>query len=215
VSAKPSDFFIGVLDFFAVLLPGALATYAFHQEGLAARVLERVPTGAAGWVAFALSSYLAGHLIFLMGAGLDASYDRQRRRKRTPADERTFQAADALRKKLFVELDGASLSTFKWAKAYVHLRAPEACSEIERFEATSKFFRSLVVLFILGGVYVVAKRGDATFGERLPALVVCFVLMCASFSRFCDQRWKSTELAYLYAILLYDREHTKGPDWEA
>ena len=66
---------------------------------------------------------------------------------------------------------------------------------MDHFEATSKFFRSLViVLFVYSALFV-------TQGKWWYALCVC-VLMLLSFWRFVEQRWKLTQLCYMYFIQL-------------
>jgi len=78
----PKKFFIGVIDFFSVLLPGALFTYELMDDigpqflGERYKLLE----GTAAWVAFLFGSYVFGHFIFLLGAAfLDRLlYDRIR-----------------------------------------------------------------------------------------------------------------------------------------
>src|SRR6266566_866477 len=70
---KPSDFFIGVIDFFSVLLPGALLT--FFLKGLLYRrlfgegmVFPALNNEAQKAIAFLLATYVVGNLIFLMGS---------------------------------------------------------------------------------------------------------------------------------------------------
>jgi membrane associated rhomboid family serine protease len=58
--SKPSEFYVGVLDFFAILLPGAVATAILAPRfgPMILGPLVAVPTsGAAGWVAFLICSY--------------------------------------------------------------------------------------------------------------------------------------------------------------
>jgi 8-oxo-dGTP pyrophosphatase MutT (NUDIX family) len=75
---EPQKFFVGLMDFFSILLPGALLTYLL-MEGLGPVTLgDRVCkelTGTKAWAAFLFLSYLFGHLIFLLGSWLDAIYD--------------------------------------------------------------------------------------------------------------------------------------------
>src|SRR5437660_5379215 len=79
---EPQKFFIGLMDFFSILLPGAMLTYLLMGEVgpvvLGSAQFEKL-TGAGGWVAFLISSYLFGHLIFLVGSWLDEFYDWCRR----------------------------------------------------------------------------------------------------------------------------------------
>jgi hypothetical protein len=53
MSTKPADFFIGVIDFFAIILPGALLAYlalvALRQNHPPLVDLPRENTAPAGW----------------------------------------------------------------------------------------------------------------------------------------------------------------------
>jgi len=77
---EPQKFFIGLTDFFSVLLPGALLTYATAGV-LDTKVISSLKaTGEAhAWIIFFISSYLLRHFIFLAGSWLDAPYDRLRK----------------------------------------------------------------------------------------------------------------------------------------
>ena len=67
---KPTDFFVGIVDFFSILLPGALLTFLIitslsehtSQHPLLAKALEEFRgERKVGWVAFAIASYILGH----------------------------------------------------------------------------------------------------------------------------------------------------------
>jgi hypothetical protein len=77
----PKKFFIGLMDFFSILLPGALLTYLLTGKVGPAVLEVRYSNlaSARAWVAFLFASYLSGHLIFLLGSWLDESYDWARR----------------------------------------------------------------------------------------------------------------------------------------
>ena len=75
---EPQKFFIGLTDFFSILLPGALLSGVLLYEmstpnHLGCKLPEVIVAG--GWVAFFLASYLFGHLLFLLGSWLDTFYD--------------------------------------------------------------------------------------------------------------------------------------------
>ncbi|HEY2911970.1 MAG TPA: hypothetical protein VGK21_01300, partial [Candidatus Angelobacter sp.] len=71
---EPQKFFIGVIDFFSVLLPGVVLT--FFVKAPLWRLLEYKP-GADELAIFLIVSYLLGHFIFLIGSPLDDYvYDR-------------------------------------------------------------------------------------------------------------------------------------------
>ncbi|MBP9903386.1 MAG: hypothetical protein KBH45_18145 [Verrucomicrobia bacterium] len=77
----PQKFFIGLMDFFSILLPGALLTYLLMGEVGPVVLGDRYArlAGAQAWAAFLFASYLFGHLIFLLGSWLDEFYDWARR----------------------------------------------------------------------------------------------------------------------------------------
>src|SRR4029077_790050 len=163
---EPQKFFIGVIDFFSVLLPGAVLTF-FVKDDLW-RLLGYMP-GAAELAIFLIISYLLGHFIFLLGAAwLDWVYDKikgatfaeqvthlaegkalsplwarllARRIKKKP-----FQPAGEQIKIKEYYLDplnaSASINAFQWAKAQLALGHPDALASVQRLEADSKFFRS-------------------------------------------------------------------------
>ena len=76
---EPQKLFIGVIDFFAILMPGALLAYIVKIYAPEAPWRTLSPAGLqseAGWVLFLFISYLLGHFLFLIGAFLlDAVYD--------------------------------------------------------------------------------------------------------------------------------------------
>ena len=77
---KPSDFFIGVIDFFATLVPGGIATYfliTLQWDQLPTRWPHIERGSPEGWAVFIVSAYVLGHLIAAVGSSLlDPLYDR-------------------------------------------------------------------------------------------------------------------------------------------
>jgi hypothetical protein len=200
---KPADFFVGLVDFFAILLPGALLSFAFKTTAtkyVFGPVLPAIHSQAEGWVVFLFAAYLLGQFVSLLGATfMDSIYDHTylpyKRRKGDPRYDKAKELAGE-----YSKISGV----LKWAAAYVRLHKPEAAMEIERFEATSKFFRSLfVVLLIYASAFASACQWLA-FATSLG-------LLGLSFWRFCNQRWKFTELSYLYFIELRVYPKTSEP----
>jgi ADP-ribose pyrophosphatase YjhB (NUDIX family) len=76
---EPQKFFIGVIDFFAILMPGALLAYLVKIYAPHAPWTALFPIGLeaeASWALFLFISYLLGHFLFLVGAFLlDSIYD--------------------------------------------------------------------------------------------------------------------------------------------
>lgn len=232
---EPQKFFIGMIDFFSILLPGVIVTYVLRGDegnGPLGGAYPDLENGEA--VAFFLVvSYLLGHFVFLLGAvGLDGPvYDRLRdategqqqarvtqgkapargwlRRasrlvvgKADKADNAQLQAI-ALKEGQLAGAAGA-INAFQWCKARLLFERPEALAKVERFEADSKFFRSLVVLF--------AVLAPAFFVGRAWLLGgLAMVMLFMAFWRYVDQRLKATTHAYWYLITLEaDKRETAG-----
>src|SRR4051812_26091687 len=85
-SMKPSDVFVGVVEFFSVLLPGAIASYLgmaaldhFHHLKNPHLHLDFDPKDlpllheheVAAWAAFLICSYILGHVLFAVASLLD------------------------------------------------------------------------------------------------------------------------------------------------
>jgi 8-oxo-dGTP pyrophosphatase MutT (NUDIX family) len=72
MSFDPNKFFVGLVDFFSILLPGALFIYLAREWLI--RAIPQADLSLAGsesWVVFLILSYLAGHFAFLLGSTLD------------------------------------------------------------------------------------------------------------------------------------------------
>jgi hypothetical protein len=89
--------------------------------------------------------------------------------------------------------DAPVMNAFQWAQAKVQLRCPTALAEVRRYEADSKFFRSLIV--VLGGLIpILISKGLR--GESVASIL----LITASFGRYAEQRWKAAQGAHEYVI---------------
>ena len=69
--------------------------------------------------------------------------------------------------------------------------------EIDRLEADSKFFRSLVVVALVGAAHFLLRAHSPTMS------VVAVVLALLSYHRYRQQRWKMTELSYATAVIVH------------
>jgi hypothetical protein len=96
MSIEPKTFFIGIVDFFSVLLPGALLALFIqesHNQFLSDLNLYARSNDVPTWVAFLFIAYVLGHLVFLVGTLLDQLlYDPIR--NSTPERESNLLAAD-------------------------------------------------------------------------------------------------------------------------
>jgi 8-oxo-dGTP pyrophosphatase MutT (NUDIX family) len=223
MSFEPEKFFIGLMDFFTILLPGALFTYFVEDKAgpllFGARYVHASDTEAA--IRFAFSSYLLGHFISLAGSLLidDAIYDpirngtesrqieRLAKGKRLYPrflrkfatwffgnDDETLRQALRIKSRYFEPTPKVAINAFQWSKALLTLEKPSTMAGVQRLEADSKFFRSLaVVLFALMFVGKVANQSIVI----LAALGILPALW-----RYADQRRKSINQAYWYVMTL-------------
>ena len=199
---KPADFLLGVLDFFAILLPGTIATWLLAQHlrpswqpffDLTSGSTE--PTSVR-WIVFLLGAYMLGHFVFMAGSELDIFYDRWRHRAKPTSSDATYKAAKHIHTTLTPMLVDSQISTLKWAKSYIQIKNPAARVEIDRIEADSKFFRSLVVVAVAAAAHFLWRADpSATLGA--------VALGALSFVRYRDQRWKLTELSYATAVIIH------------
>jgi len=93
---------------------------------------------------------------------------------------------------------------YQWCRDWLQVHSPQALAEPDRLQASSKFFRGLVVLT---AVFVLLAAFNSHFAnaDRLVSRPWMLVLGCtigvAAFLRFCDLRWKAVHHVYrLYVI---------------
>jgi hypothetical protein len=196
---KPSEFYVGVLDFFAILLPGAITT-AILTPRLGPFVLGPLiaaPADDAGkWVAFLIGSYFFGHLVFLVGSYIDGFYNVLRERFHPYGNESAYQCATRIRDSLIDANERQALNTFQWACSVLIAKCPAAAEDVHRLEADSKFFRSLLVVCALSSVaFLTDGRGTGSL------VTLALVLPC--FARYYERRLKSTTQAYVHVIAMF------------
>jgi hypothetical protein len=208
---KPGDFYIGVLEFFAVLLPGSvLLGYLVNQPFFGSAIaLFPLATETEQYAAFLLGAYALGHIVFLLASYLDEIAYRPLRKKiwaDKPGD--AYDLAGELRRRHVGGDQRLPMNTFKWCQAYLLQNAPTAAAEVRRYEADSKFFRSMTfLLLLLAGL--LALQDDVIWAA------ISLLLSIACFGRYAEQRYKSTDAAYRHILILCTPnpfKPTKGED---
>src|SRR5262245_58130016 len=149
---EPYKFFVGVIDLFSVLLPGAVVVGLFGGG-------DKL-VGSEDWVRFLLLSYLLGHFLFLIGSLLDdVVFDRLRemtegkqvvrlsnKRELSPrfcrwVASRCFkEPADTALDKVIPIKEGylrsveaeRAVNAFQWCKARLTLEDPQALAMVNR-----------------------------------------------------------------------------------
>ena len=177
MSFEPEKFFVGVIDFFSILMPGALVVYLYREQ-IASAVLKEDGfqfQKTEDWMVFLFLSYLLGHIVFLFGSWLDELYDwlrkgtsagqsarlasgknfsHQRKQalagflfRRNP-DEAVTQAVRIKSRALAALSAQDSVNAYQWCKARLSKDHPPGLVAVQRFEADSKFFRSFAVVLL-------------------------------------------------------------------
>jgi 8-oxo-dGTP pyrophosphatase MutT (NUDIX family) len=227
---EPQKFFVGLMEFFTILLPGALLTYLLMDDMGPIVMGNRYAklTEVEAWTAFLVASYLIGHLIFLIGSWLDKFYDRLRHRtlnwqirqvaRRGRLLSRPIRVCVSLVFKRernlavdrVVKIKGQALdalqakdaiNTFQWSKALLNVESPQSLAVVQRFEADSKFFRSFTIVLLV--VLVTWPLHQKWPPAGIP--VVLGLLLLALW-RYMEQRFKATNQAYWSVITLTARD---------
>jgi 8-oxo-dGTP pyrophosphatase MutT (NUDIX family) len=232
----PQKFFIGLMDFFSILLPGALLTFLLMGDVGPVVLGDQYSKLAAGqaWAAFLFASYLFGHLIFLLGSWLDELYDLARRYtlnvqitrlarrgRLLPWPARTLiwlvfkrernlavGGAAKLKEQALAALQAKdAINTFQWCKALLSIKSPASLAVVQRFEADSKFFRCFTVVLL---ILLVAWPWQHQW--PLAGTAVVLVLLLLAVWRYMEQRFKATNQAYWSVITLTGKDGKVASD---
>ena len=230
MNPDPQKYFVGLLDFFSIWLPGALLTYpiAVDQQLVSPSQMQ-----VSHWFLLFFASYLVGHFLFLIGSLLDSPvYDRLRQGTRqhqiqTLAKggrlaswpirwfaDRVFARFDpALRQAIRLreaELAplglAGSINSFQWCKVRLALDQPAALAEVERLEADLKFFRSFCVVLAAfafwgaGRLLTLWRDGTLDWWRSLGLFVAGLAAFGFSLWRYAERRNRSTTQAYWFVI---------------
>src|SRR5262245_60293054 len=231
----PQKFFIGIIDLFSVLLPGAILTLV-----LGAPWTDIELDDAKGWTLFFGSSYVLGHFLFLIGSFLDNTVYRplrdltketkllQKKRLFGPllqwivkhlfkdGPDAAVTSIESIKNQYLVKIgDHTSINAFQWCKARLALEHPEVLSFVNRFEADSKFFRSfipVIVGLLVLSVYLIfySPREPSYWWSSLGLI---FLLLLALW-RYMDQRFKATQQAYWFILTLEANNLARTPEQE-
>jgi 8-oxo-dGTP pyrophosphatase MutT (NUDIX family) len=223
----PQKFFIGLMDFFSILLPGALLTYLLMDEVGPVVLGDRyaILADTEALLAFLFASYLLGHLVFLLGSWLDGIYDWLRDRtlnwqiRHVASRGRLLSwppvrvcVALVFKRERNLAVDRAfkikehalatlraedAINAFQWCKALLNVDSPQSLAVVQRFEADSKFFRCFAVVLLL-------LLATWPWQERWPlaGIPVVLGLLLLALWRYMEQRFKATNQAYWSVIML-------------
>ena len=146
---KPKDYYIGVVTFFAAMLPGA-ALIAFSENFWKENIWPNFSllTNNVQYMVFLFSSLVLGLFVYLIGSLLDLIYNPLVKQLPKSMQE-LFNKADSYKSK-----ESGIGTTYKWAKDVIEAKNDKAITYILLQEAFSKMFRSVfIVLIVLGFIH--------------------------------------------------------------
>jgi hypothetical protein len=168
-----------------------------------------------GWAVFLVLAYIAGHLLHALGSWLIDDYiygklyvprwrsSHSRAAKLIREDDssglrKDTKAAATLLARVYLtnRVNPQGTNYYDWCLSDLRVNSPAGAAEVDRLQADSKFFRSMVFVFLLA----------ALLGLREPPLWVSAgsaVLAMFAVWRFCELRWSATKRVYEYYLLLH------------
>jgi hypothetical protein len=171
---KPSDFFVSVIDFLGILLPGAVLL-SIHGNLLLKRLDGSLPIDgqSSHWIVFLVLSYIIGQ--FLLGIGvrlndLDERYSPKKKDKYYQEVKSEIQLPEGVETRR---------DTYYRAYSFVRLMSAAAIAEVDRQTAEYKFFRSLTIVFLLD-----IPLAWASGSFNWPRALIAFILALLSLWRF-------------------------------
>jgi ADP-ribose pyrophosphatase YjhB (NUDIX family) len=224
---EPQKFFIGLIDFFSIFLPGAVLAYVIEDRACTTLFGTPCPaiTGTEGALVFLFGSYLLGHLIYLLSATLDELvYDPLREltdwgqiKRLTKGEELSprWQRRFATSHLLFGSgADNAVIQAQRIkARALHKLEGENAINAFQWCKAR------LTKELLDGSLAVQRLEADSKFfrsfvvvlgllailyshRHQWPAAALSLLVMPPAFWRYVDQRFKATQQAYWFILAL-------------
>jgi mannose-6-phosphate isomerase-like protein (cupin superfamily) len=208
---SPSNFYIGLIDLFAILLPGAIVSLIiYHTDWLGIKSWLVFPQENNEFYVsflFLLAAYLVGHIVSQVSAYLDKwVYDKLNGTLvfKEEKHRRNVEQVKTIRQEVYQDYtEGKHLNNFEWSVNKLLKELPEVVAEIERYTADSKFFRSLLLIFpLLTGILWSQSKWQLGW--------LCLGLTVFSAIRYFHKRRKATETAYKGVIFLELMNQKKG-----
>ncbi|WP_298511300.1 hypothetical protein [uncultured Kordia sp.] len=197
MSLKPNDFFIGLQDFFTILVPGGVfVIFLYFNMDAVTKDLFNILFKDEKFYNFQFPillfySYIFGHVLKRIGRILDIIYDKFFSLKGSDLVEEIKK-----HKKEKFKL----LSNYEWARFTLLESNSSYANEVERDMVSSKFFRTLVICIIPILIFFIIKG-------KLLVDIGLILLLTFSFYQYIHLRKNSVEKTYKYAI--YNIHQTK------
>jgi len=203
---KPGDLFFTVVDFFSVIIPGAMTLVLTWNYIQPTNNFPIIQGSVAETLAFLLIAYLLGQILIALASQIDKLYDKWQMPKSKRL--RNIELAKSARK-IFVERLAIKVpekeSVLVWTDAKLRSTDGIDLTHIEFLEAESKFFRSMLLILPFYAAFFAAKA------QPLLGIIV-LALIPFSYWRYAERRVKRTMETYRLFIVSVKEGNTTQVD---
>lgn len=183
----PSKWYLGSLEVFSALLPGAITVYVLRSTAIASDLIERTnwPDATSEWVLFLIASLVIGYLAHPPAHILNKLYDRTYRQWRRQGGDPLLRYAQ----KEAAPFVGPKDSVYAWAKSEVEAASPVQARKIDLMEGISKMFRTLALVAMILAIVGLFMRAWLWAG-------LLTIVGLLSFFVFAQRRFGATKEVY-------------------
>jgi len=197
---KPGDFFLGIVDFLGVLVPGA--ALVFLEAEWIRRIFGISPLQPP-WLVFAAAAYFLGHLLLALTELLNRPAQRLAPRiwslQQAHDDAGSFETV--CKSVLGKAATGDTGTNFHAALSFLRLKHADAAAEIDRHMAGYKLLRNLVAVFLFDLLLSLPAWRQSPL--RLGADLILMLLFFLAFVRMLQWGYL---LAFQYCILIHEQK---------
>jgi fatty acid desaturase len=158
-SGKAADIYVGVVDLFSIILPGALLALVLWAvfQGSHTTLFDggELPKFVPEWLLFLICAYVLGHFVSALGSWImDYLYDGYYKHKFEFQKKRDIPSLRRRADRLIMKALGPELykegdNRLTWGESFLILSNSAGAAKLDKQEADSKFFRSLAAVSIL------------------------------------------------------------------
>lgn len=190
-----------IVEILAVFLPGSAVTYLLYLKISVIKTLLEVhiyiiKSDSEAYFVFFICSYVIGNILFYMGTYLDSSlYERYYYYYPDPSQNKLQKIISARKKEILGFDDKSIFNNYKWARSVILLNNEAMLTDVERYTAASKFFRTLILPSLFIGLVSIIK-------DKLVLGIIVELLMLVSIAIYFDQRKKSIRTSLEHVLVL-------------
>lgn len=186
---KPNDLFVGVIDFFGILVPGAVLMLLHGQYLISLLGVCEVPQDKVFvWIGFFIGSLLLGHFLTGMSVLL-----------LNRAHGMSFGDVDRyyreVEQQISVPVARNRKAAYHRAYSFIRLNSTAGIAEIDRQVAEYKLFRSLTIAFLI-------DLGFAIAALDVRHIIFSTLIALLSWYRFASLVCWTQQVTFEYYVLL-------------